>query len=383
MMRYLRFCAALALFLAGAALPASACILCSGGPPFSQEIPKFPLVIFGPVVDAQLNPDGFTGSCTVRIDKVFHDSTGFLKGRKTIVIKRFTQPNPTVRYLVFFQFFDGKLDVLRSVDMNSDRIVKYMEEAPPLKPDDEAARLARLRYYFDFLMDEDKLIASDAYNEWSIAKDRDVLLVAPTLDANKLRAWLASPKAPAHCLSLFGYLLGASGTEEDADTLKRMILNPTPRVDNALDGLLAGYIHKRPDDGWKLTKQMLADGRRKWTHRLALKRMLMFFYLAKPAEVRTQVLTCLGVMLEQPDTLDIAVEQLRSWKLWDHTAAILGKFQAGAAASTISQRQIIRYAISCPLPPAKAFLQTVNPDDVKMLQADLDREPPPVNTHGK
>lgn len=369
----------LALF-ALTASSVEACDICTplgGGKPLRLEIADYPLVVFGPVVQAQGNQS------TVRIDKVIRDANGALQGKKTIVINRFVPPTPAVRYLIFFQFFQGQLDVLRAVDMGSDRLVKYLEAAPPYLANDQASRLARLRYMFTFLMDEERFIAKDAYLEWAYATNMDVQLVAPTLSASLLRTWLQSPRTPTHCVSLFACLLGACGTEEDLDMLRRMILAPDERVANALDGFLAGYIQRRPEDGWKLAQQILADSNRKWTHRLTLLRMMMFFYNAKPQETRTQVLDCMAVMLRQADTLDIATEQLRKWQIWDYTDMILRKYENGEATSPIVQKKIIRYAISCPLPRAKSFLEKVDPLEVKELRQDLEREAPPSDTNGK
>jgi hypothetical protein len=379
----MRWFLAVALILAlGNATQATACVLCNATDPLSREIAKYPLVIFGPIVDAKLNPDN-TGTCTVRIDKVFRDATRALQGRKTLVINRYTPPNPAVHYLLFFQFVgDGRLDVLRPMDFDSPRLIKYMEDAPPVK-EDEASRLTRLRYYFNFLMDPEPKIAWDAFCEWSKATDKEVTLVAPSLDANRLRTWLRSPKTPTHCLSLFGYLLGACGTPEDADLLKRMILNPDARMGNALDGLMAGYIHIRPEEGWKLAQELLADSKRPFTQRLALKRMLQFYYNAKPTELRSQILACAKAMLGQSYTLDIIIEQMRRWQMWDLTDAVLQKYGTPEADSRIVQNQIIRYAITCPLPQAKTFLKTVDQQRVKELQTDLEFEAPANETTGK
>ena len=369
------------IFLAATATACSLCPLSSK--PLSQELPQYPLVVFGPVVDASLAADGATGSCTVRVDKVFRDTSGTLNGKKTIVINRYTPPNPSVRYLLFFQFFDGRPDVLRAWDLSSDRLVKYLEGAPLVDKNDESARLARLRYFFNFLMDEEPRIALDAYYEWSNSTDREVMLVASTLDANNLRTWLGGAKTPAHCLSLFGYLLGASGTDTDAALLKRMILNPDSRMANALDGLLAGYIQKRPEDGWKLAQEILGDAKRPFTQRLTIHRMLLFFYNAKPKEVRSHILDCAAIMLRQSDTLDIITEQLRKWQIWDFTDLILQKYRSGEASSPITRKKIIRYALSSPQPQAKAFLHEIDTETVRELQRDLEFENPPTETNRK
>lgn len=348
--------------------PALPCDLCSqAGLPLSREVHEARIVVFGPIVNAKLNADGITGTSELRVDAIIKGGN-LLAGAKTITLPHFVPPDPKTRYLIFADLRGGQFDPYRGIPFTSDRIVKYLQEAPAYL-DEKApveARAARLLYYFKFLGDADPDIAADAFKEWATAGNREVGIIADRLPADVLRNWLMDPKTPANRLGLYAFLLGATGTEQDAELLRRLIIATDDRMAQALDGLLAGYIRLKPNDGWNLTASVIADPRRPFIQKHAILRLLRFYYGYLGDQVRPQIIRCSALMLQQPDVQDLMVDQLHAWKIWELTDKVLALFpQANAP---ITRRAITRYALLCPLPQAKQFVAALRQSDPKLVR---------------
>ncbi len=354
--------------------PLMACDLCRlpGGdssPPFSHDLAQSKFVVFGSIVSVKFNADMFTGTSELKVEAVIK-SDGKIKEQQILTLSRPVPPDPEKRqkFVVFFAEVNGKLDPYLGVPVTSDTIVKYLKEIPAVdpqaKPSDKAARLL---YYFKHLDSAEPLVANDAYKQFHFASNLEVGLVASRFPPAKLREWLADPKTPLHRLGLYSYLLGACGNERDADFLRRLILNPDERMSGAVDGLLAGYIQLRPQDGWKLTHELLGNKKRGFVEQHALVRMLRFYYGYQPDTTRPHALKGMEALLGHPDMVDIAIDQLRQWKLWDLTDMVLVLFGTEQASAPITQRAIVRYALTCPMPKAKRFVEELRKKDPELV----------------
>jgi hypothetical protein len=333
----------------------------------SREIQEASVVVFGPVVNARLAPDGINGTSELRLDAVLKGEN-LLGGAKTLTLPQFVPPDGKTRYLIFADFRNGQLDPYRGIPLASDRIVRYLKEAPPWL-DEKASveqRASRLLYFFPFLQDPEPDIAADAFKEWALAGNREVGIIADRVPAEPLRRWLMDPKTPANRLGLYAFLLGAAGTRQDAELLRRLILIPDQRTAPALDGLLAGYIRLEPQEGWDLAARVIADPGRSFVQKHAVLRLLRFYYGYQGNEVRPQIVRCSSLMLDQVDVQDLMVDQLHAWKIWDLTDKVLALFPKAQA--PITKRAIVRYALLCPLPQAKQFVQSLRQTDPKLVR---------------
>ena len=373
-MRSLSTTAVVAVTLLAAGSIGRACDLCPGARslPFSYEARGAAMVVVGHITSARLAPDGVGGTSELTIDAIIKADPAF-RNRKSITIRKYLPPDPKYKYfLVFLDAVKGRLDPYRGIPLTSTRMIDYLKNAPPWldpKPDNAAVRAERLRYFHKFLGDPEPEISLDAYKEWALAANREVKLAAKGLSPQRLRQWLLDPKTPTYRLGLYAYLLGACGGERDADLLRGLIEQPTERMAGALDGYLAGYIALRPDEGWQLAKQIIADRKRPFTQRHALLRTLRFEYGSDPQGSRRHVLECLRIMLDQDDIQDLAVDQLRQWKVWDYTPQVLKAY--ATAVAPITKRHIIRYALQCPKPEAKRFIARLRKSDPALV-ADVE-----------
>jgi hypothetical protein len=371
-----------ALVLLGAALSARACSLCNGNlqqaPTFRQEAasPSARLVLVGTIKSPRLNGDG-TGTSELHLDAVLR-SDPVLKDRKVVLLKRYlpvSDPRNPPRFLVFCDVFKGELDPFRGVPLKTADAVDYVKKALPLRPRDTVNNLA---FFFNYLEHPDPEVARDAFLEFAKATDPDIGQAARKFSPDKLRRWLKDPQTAPERLSVYALMLGACGGDEDARLLGSLLKESGERVVNAYDGILGGYIHLRPREGWEVALATLRDGRRPLPVRLAVARTLRFYHGWQPKESLANVLKGLEAMIAQGELADVAVEDLRRFQLWDLTREVLSLYGKPGYNAPLMQRAIVRYALSAPEnATTRGFLaerRRTEPDLVKEVEESLEFE---------
>lgn len=361
-----RFLPALAAALFAGTL-AEACSLCEGAMSSSmslrEEVRQARVVLFGTLTDAKPTADG--GTTDLRIEAAIK-SDALVAGKTAVTLPKYVpvDPKSPPKFLVFCDVGKDKLDPYRGFPVKSAAVVDYVRKALELKADDP---VAALKFFFDHLGDAEPEVAKDAFFEWARANDRDVARAAKQLDPARLRALLRDPKTPDNRLSLYAFLLGGCGGPADAAYLLDLLSHPTDRFQRAFGGTLAGYMQMQPAAGWKLSREIVADEKRPFPQRMAVLTTMRFVRASQP-EARKEVLQTLSAALPQGTLADLAVEDLRRWEWWDLTADVLAQYGKKTHDSPMMKRAIVRYAISCPKPEAKAFLDRVRKADPEMVQ---------------
>src|SRR6266536_6465453 len=82
----------------------------------------------------------------------------------------------------------------------------------------------------------------------------------------------------------------------------------------------------RSREGWDLAIAVVTDNKRSFSQRFAVAHALRFFYGWKPAESRPHVLRVQETMIADGAVADLAIEDLRRWKIWDLTGKILAQY---------------------------------------------------------
>jgi hypothetical protein len=365
---------ALTLILLHAVPPAApACTLCSGNPQTAVTVrlaaQQAKLVLYGTMSNPRLDPAGAaapgSGRTDFRIDQVLK-SDPFLAGKHVIEVPRYVpvDPKTPARYVLFCDVYNGKLDPYRGMPAPSAETLAYVRGALALDPKNTVANLL---FFFRYLDHADQDLANDAFIEFAKANDQEIGQVAARLAPDKVRRLLLDPKTPPERLGLCAFLLGACGGPRDAELLRGMLDRPSERVGKAYDGILGGYIQLQPRAGWDLAVAILADGRKPFPDRFAVLRTLRFYHAWKPEETRRDVLRGLGVLLDQGDIADMAVEDLRRWQMWDLTDRVLAQFGKQSHAAPIMRRAIVRYALSCPRPEAARFVAELRRQDADLV----------------
>ena len=85
---------------------------------------------------------------------------------------------------------------------------------------------SRLRFFFDYLDDNDPTVTDDAYKEFGNADYKDYKDMAKDLPPETLVKWLKDPNTPAFRYGLYASMLGHSGSPKQGDVLRKMIDDP-------------------------------------------------------------------------------------------------------------------------------------------------------------
>jgi len=298
-----------------------------------------------------------------------------LAGRKTLTIPHYLHVDPKAppRFVVFCAVLqNGDLDPYHGVTLRDAASAEYVKGVLALPAD----RDAQLLFFFRWLENADPEVARDAFLEFAKANDRELGRVAARLDAARLRAFLRNPDTPTERRSLYAFLLGACGNDADAAQLREQIRHTDDeRVLAAYDGLLGGYIQRKPADGWRLAEELLGDGRAPLQARLAAVRTLRFFMGWQPESSRAGVLRCVAAELRQGELADLAVEDLRRWGLWDLGGDVLACYGRKNVDSPLVRLAVLRYALTCPQDDrSRAFLaerRRLDPDLVRQAEESL------------
>lgn len=346
---------------------AGACSLClmsvQQSVTYREEAGRAHLVVHGTLTSSRLNADG-GGTTTMRVEHVVK-ATG-VAAPQTLTIPRYVpfDPKEPPHYLFFCDTAGSKLDAYRGVEVSA-AAAEYVRGALAVDPKD---RSASLRYQFNYLEHADAGIAADAFLEFAKATDKEIGEAAPGLKPEKLRAWLKDVRTPPQRLGIYAFLLGACGGAADAELFRTLLRDPQERSASSLDGILGGLIHLSPKEGWATLEAMVGDSRKPFTVRYAALRTLRFYHGWKPVECRDKVLGGMGLLLTQGEMADLAIEDLRRWKVWDLTATVLAQYAKPTHAAPIMKRAIVRYALCCPKPEAVAFVAERRKDSAEVVR---------------
>jgi len=344
----------LAALVAVLSVPAAhACSLCgdlgSYGLTFRQEaaLPMSKAIIYGSIANPRTTGDARSGSTDFHVTRTLR-AHAIMKEQKKLVLPRYlpvTDKNNPPKYVLFCDVDGKKLDPYRAVKLSGPAAAEYVKKAMALDPKDQAAALS---FFFRHLDDPDPEVSRDAFLEFARAGDADIAKAAKSFDASKIRSWLKDEKTPTMRLGVYAVLLGLAGKSEDAAFLRGLLDAKEERMKGAADGVMAGYIALAPEEGWKLAREVLADGREPLTKRILLMRTLRFYQGAQPDKSKPHLLKSMKGVLDQGDLADLAVEDLRRWKVWDLTADILPLYGKKGYDSPLVERGIIRYALCAP-----------------------------------
>jgi hypothetical protein len=269
-------------------------------------------------------------------------------------------------YVLFCDVVDGKLQPQPGLAVRP-AVVEYLNAAAALDPKDPAKSLA---FFFKHLDSADAAISADAFLEFARASDAEILKAAAGFDAAKIRKLIAAADSPVERLGVYAFLLGVCGTKDDAAFLAGLLSqSPLPeRTTSAFGGLLAGWILLDPKAGWSFAESTLANERNGFAVRFAALGTVRFFQATRAAECKTEVLRCCAALLPSGELADQAVEDLRRWGWWDLTKDVLAQAEKPTHQAPITKRSFIRYAVTCPNPEAKVYLEAARRNDPKLVE---------------
>jgi len=361
------------------ASPASACPFCGmQGQTLTQEVDQAALVLYGKMKNARLANPGLEGGVTdLELDPIHgvikpHD---WVKDKKVVAIPRYvpTDKNEATRFLIFCDVFRGKLDPYRGLPVKAgDEVPKYLKGAVAVK---DKKIQEKLKFFFDWLQNEDLEIANDALKEYGNSSYEDFRLMADTIPADKVAQWLQDPNTPGYRVGLYASMLGHASKKpaEHAKLLRGLIDDPDKQVSSGVDGILAGQVLLQHKEGWEYLRGILSNPKREFPLRYAALKTVRFFHDSRPDVIdRKESVLAAALLLEHKDVCDLAIEDLRKWKCWDYTKYILALKDRPTHNLPIVRRAVLRFMLCSPLPEAKAYVAEIRKADEDAVTAAED-----------
>jgi len=335
-------------FIAASLFPRSAlsCPFCAKFTrSYSDEVRDADAVAFG-VLENMSNGDGGT---TFRISTIVRANDS-LADNSSIHLQqpvRGAEKQPIPR-LVFLRR-EGNDWKAERIDKSSPAFAKYLKNAWTLFDEPAATRMA---FFFKHLSDPDEKISADAYAEFAKASFRSTIAGSKAYDPASIRDWLLDPNTPGDRIGLLGLLLGLAGRPADADFLDRLVIQPSLTQRNGLDGLMGGLLLLDRPHGEKRIIERLTSDHATSLERLSAVSALRFLLSDLPVHDPEPLLQQVLPALQYSDLAGQLIDEMRKAKFWVALPDVLTLFPKSRDPSAI-----LRFAIECPLPDAKAFVE--------------------------
>jgi hypothetical protein len=375
MSRYLPALAAWLTCLAGSAAACSLCGTSISKATLAEEMDLAQVVVYGPISNPQLGQMG-TGTVDLHVENVVKDDGG-LGALRDLTLDRYVPVDAKAppRYLVFLDKNRGKFIASTGFATKTPTVLEYLEGSKAARKE---GRIAALQFYAKYLNHEEPLIATDAFLEFAKSKDSDVGNAGRSLDPAFIRGMLGKRDLDPDRLSMFAFLLGCCGKEEDVQLLTKIASRLDGERVRAMDGILAGCILLKPREGWQTIHETLSDSSKPFQTRLACWRALRFLHGWKDGDFHADILKSFELVIRDGELCDLGVEDLRRWKEWSLTKTIAEQFDTPSHKTPIIRNGIIRYALTCPLPEAREIVARARKTDAETVKeqeellADLD-----------
>jgi hypothetical protein len=359
------------LELAAMSPAACACPFCTmQGRTLTGEVTDAALVLFGKLENSNRNAD----TTEIVIESIIKDNP--VRGKKTrLTLNRYIDVErigANDRFVVFCDLFRGKIDPYRGMALKvGSKVPEYLRGAMQLK---DKPLKERLRFFFDYLDNDDLEISNDAYKEFGNADYNDYKDLAKKLPAARIIKWLGDENTPSFRLGLYASMLGHAGQEKDAAVLRKMLDNPDRRAGSGVDGMFAGYVMLKPKEGWPYLLAALKNTKEDFMFRYAALRAVRFLHdYHQSAVSKKELVNGLCVLLNQEDIADLAIEDLRKWQVWEHTDKVLALRKTDAYKLPIVKRAILRYCLQCQgVPAAAAYVAECRKADNEAVKEALE-----------
>jgi hypothetical protein len=357
------------------ATPMPACSLCgsmSRNNSLAFEFEQAHVVVYGHLANPKLTTGSGKGTTEFYVDRIIKDDSTFPRD-KMLLLSRYLpilDIKSPPKYVMFFHTPKQGLQPYWGKEITAPDVLKFVVELQKFRDDPEKTLLHAAKHFDD----PDQAVADEAFLIFAKADDKLIAQHAKKLDPKNLRKLVKTPDLEPERLSMFAYLLGACGNNDDAELLRSRLQNPLPGDHKAFEGILAGYITMRPKEGWAFVQETLKNDKKSFLLRFASLRTMRFFYNANTAEAAPQVMHGLSLAIGQPDISDIAIQDLLKWKRWDHTKQIVACWDRPSHQSAIIKQSLVRYAMACPGPEARVLVERArrqDPELVRDLEAEL------------
>lgn len=296
------------------------------------------------------NPDGQT---ELVLDEILKPNAA-LNGRKFIVTPR--EIAAKGKFLIAMEMRKGEIEAYLGRELDAGgAMLKYVRGAIQLK---DKSKAARLRYNVDFLTDPNQEVAVSANVEIQDAAYADLRKLGEALNPAELTKMLAAEDVPPRYRGNLILLLGHCGKKEHAQLIRKRIDGAKePGHFNELSSLYFAYVLLEPKEGWDFVCANATNADAAF-----LKRYAAFLAIRKLGAERKDLVkqekweAALVKILDVQDMADLAVEDLRNQQCWNCAGTVIDILKKKGFDTPIIKKSILRYALQCPSPRAKVFV---------------------------
>jgi hypothetical protein len=342
--------------------PVSACPFCNAvSQTLRQEMEAMDAVVIGKALQSDATRNKETGEVLMLIEQV-------LKGKDLVTA------NQEVKAVYYGDVSEGRRFLLSGVDPPqiqwsclplSARAEKYVVDVTKLseKP------LDRLRFYQNFLQDEESMLARDAYDEFATAPYEAVRQLAPEMDHDQLVKWIRDPEMSTDRKRLYLTMLGVCGNEKDLPLLEEMLRSTQKSTRGGLDALVACYLTLAGESGLEVVNELfLANKKSPYADTYAAIMAVRFHGTEGKVIPRSALVESLHHVLEREDLADLVIPDLARWSDWSQIDRLTKLFTNADADNNWVRVPVVNYLRACPLPEAKEALkklEKIDPESVR------------------
>ncbi|MBI3411525.1 MAG: hypothetical protein HY040_24620 [Planctomycetes bacterium] len=277
------------------------------------------------------------------------------------------------RYVIFdreWRGAGGGLDFYGALEGKS--TPSFVKDALKLLSGD---RHTLLEFCGKHLSSEDKAIAREIDLEFKASTSKDIAAASRKLNLGELRNVVKNEKLPLSNQDLACMLLAYHGNAGDVD----LVTAAAKRLAKEKLGekaLIGAVLLSPKKDGWQLLCDMLHDRERDFSNRYNAILAIRYLFPEPPEGLtKKDIAIAMDKGLEQADIADFLVEDLRRWRVWDHTDHILALAKKKSHEHPVIRRATVRYALDCPQKAAHAYIAEFrrrNPSFVADVEENLE-----------
>ncbi|MDA8745748.1 hypothetical protein N9N28_14030 [Rubripirellula amarantea] len=346
-----------------AATPIYACPFCSAvSQTLRQEMEVMDAVVIASATQSDLVRDKTTGEVTMKIEKV-------LKGDAIV------KPGDEVTAVYYGEVSVGRRFMLSGVDPNdmqwsclplSERGEAYVIKVAELATADP---LERLRFYDDYLQDDESMLNRDAYDEFAITPYDVIQSLGPEMDRDQLVEWMSEPELATDRKRLYLTMLGVCGSEQDLPMLETMLRSTKKSTRGGLDALIACYLTLAGEKGLPLINELFLDNAdAPYADTYAAIMAVRFHGTEGDVIPRSALVDSLHHVLDRTDLADLVIPDLARWQDWSQIDRLVELFTKADPDNNWIRVPVVNYLRACPLEKADEAikkLEEIDPESVK------------------
>ena len=247
----------------------------------------------------------------------------------------------------------------------TERAETYIGKMNALEDDD----LVRLKFYYQFLQDEESMLARDAYDEFAIAPYDAVKKLAPEMDHDQLVKWISDPEMPTDRKRLYLTLLGVCGGKDDLSMLEKMLRSTSKSSRGGLDAMIACYLTLGGESGLGLINELfLANKQASYADTYQAIMAIRFHGTEGDVIPRSALVESLHHVLDRKDLADLVIPDLARWNDWSQINRLVNLFETADPENNWVRVPVVNYLRACPLDSAKEALKKIEKIDPESVR---------------